>query len=150
MSGSWPVAELDPVRRLHVLASAISGAAVATRVISAPFEQVWRVASDLERGLGTFEPDMRSVRVEQTESGLVAHARSRYGFRACFEVDLRPGWIWMQSRFLLIGLAAVPVAEGTLFAATGGVRLPGRAALVPLLVRRANERALERLAARFG
>lgn len=146
MTGSWPVASLDPVRRLNVLASAVSGAEVVTRVIPAPFADVWAVASDLEGGFGTFEPDMRSVTVV---SDTVALARSKYGLRARFAVDLRPGWLWMQSRFLLIGLAATPVEGGTLFAATGGVRIPGRAALVPFGVRRANTRALERLAARF-
>ncbi|MFF5208598.1 hypothetical protein [Streptosporangium sp. NPDC000396] len=146
---SWPVAELDPVRRLRILAAAIPGAAVASQLIPAPFEAVWEVASDLEGEFGTFEPDMKSLVLHRENDRLIALARSRFGMRARFEVDLRPGWCWMQSRFLMIGLAATPAPGGTLFAATGGVRVPGRAALVPILVRRANERAIQRLAERF-
>ncbi|NUP61890.1 MAG: hypothetical protein HOW71_06895, partial [Nonomuraea sp.] len=131
---NWPVADLDPVRRLRVLAAAVPGAVVAERIIRAPFEQVWEVASDLEREFGTFEPDMRRLRIVADDGGgrLVAEARSRYGMRARFDVDLRPGWCWMQSRLLLVGLAATAVPEGTLVAQTGGVRVPGRSALVPL------------------
>ncbi|MFI6925421.1 hypothetical protein ACIBIZ_36150 [Nonomuraea spiralis] len=149
---SWPVAELDPVRRLRVLAAAIPGAYVAERVIPAPFAAVWAVAGDLEGEFGTFEPDMRRLTLEPagTDGRLVARARSRYGMRARFDVDLRPGWCWMQSRFLLVGLAATAVPEGTLVAQTGGVRVPGRAALVPWGVRTAGEKALARLAARFA
>ncbi|NUR89083.1 MAG: hypothetical protein HOY71_33790, partial [Nonomuraea sp.] len=118
---NWPVADLDPVRRLRVLAAAVPGAVVAERIVPAPFERVWEVASDLEREFGTFEPDMRRLRIVADDGGgrLVAEARSRYGMRARFDVDLRPGWCWMQSRFLLVGLAATAVPEGTLVAQTG-------------------------------
>lgn len=153
MDMSWPVADLDPVRRLRALAAAIPGASVAERVIPAPFAAVWAVVSDLEKEFGTFEPDMRHLTVESTgpdDGRLVARARSRYGMRARFDVDLRPGWCWMQSRFLLVGLAATAVPEGTLVAQTGGVRVPGRAALVPWGVRVAGERALARLASRVA
>lgn len=151
MSTSWPVADLDPVRRLRVLASAIPGAHVAERTIPAPFDSVWGVMGDLEGEFGTFEPDMRHLVLEHGQDGaLVARARSKYGMRARFDVDLRQGWCWMQSRFLLIGLAATPVAGGTLVAQTGGIRIPGRAALVPLGVRTAGERSLARLARRVG
>lgn len=147
---NWPVADLDPVRRLRVLAAAVPGAVVAERIIRAPFEQVWEVAGDLEREFGTFEPDMRRLRIVADDGGgrLVAEARSRYGMRARFDVDLRPGWCWMQSRFLIVGVAAAAVPGGTLVAQTGGVRVPGRAALVPLGVRAAGEKALARLEAR--
>lgn len=149
---NWPIAELDPVRRLRVLATAIPGAHVAERVIAAPFERVWEVASDLEREFGTFEPDMRRLRIVADQGGgrLVAEARSRYGMRARFDVELRSGWCWMQSRFLLVGLAATAVPEGTLVAQTGGIRVPGRSALVPLGVRAAGDKALARLAARIA
>jgi hypothetical protein len=152
MSSSWPVAELDPVRRLRVLASAIAGAHVSERTIPAPFDVVWRIASDLERSFGTFEPDMRGLTIDADLGGgrLVARARSRYGMRARFDVDLQPGWCWMQSRFLLIGLAATAVPDGTLVAQTGGVRVPGRAALIPVGVRAAGERALAALALQAG
>ncbi|MEV4395674.1 hypothetical protein [Nonomuraea sp. NPDC049607] len=149
---SWPVSDLDPVRRLRALAAAIPGASVAERVIPAPLATVWAVVSDLEKEFGAFEPDMRHITVEpaRPDGRLVARARSRYGMRARFDVDLRPGWCWMQSRFLLVGVAATAVPEGTLVAQTGGVRVPGRAALLPWGVRSAGERALARLAARVA
>ncbi|MEU7742284.1 hypothetical protein [Nonomuraea sp. NPDC049158] len=90
----WPVADLDPVRRLRVLAAGVPGARVAERILPDPFELVWEVASDLEREFGTFEPDMRHLRIVADDGGgrLVAEARSKYGMRARFDVDLRPGW----------------------------------------------------------
>ncbi len=149
MTEAWPVAELDPVRRLEVLARSIPGARVARRTIDAPFADVWAVMSDLESELGRFQPDLRRVRVVAREGErLVVSARSRLGMRARFDVVLRPGWCWMRSRFLLIGMAARPDPAGTLVALTGGVRVPGRAALVPVLVATANRRAAQRLAAR--
>ncbi|MCW2914197.1 MAG: hypothetical protein JWN52_2265 [Actinomycetia bacterium] len=38
---------------------------------------------------------------------------------------------------------------GTLMAATGGFRIPGHAALLPIAVRRANQHVLQRIAARL-
>lgn len=151
MTDVWPLAELDPVRRLEVLAAAIPGARVASRVVAAPFDEVWAVMSDLEGELGRFQPDLHRVRVTRRDGErLEAVARSRWGMRARFDVRLRPGWCWMQSRFLLIGMAARPEAGGTLVALTGGIRVPGRAALVPVLVRLTNRRAVDRLAVRVG
>ena len=148
MKGPWPVADFDQVRRLRVLAAGISGARVAERLIPAPFEQVWDIVADLENELGTFEPDMRRVVVRQVGDRTEAWAQGRLGFRARFDVDLEPGWCWMQSRFLMIGIAAAPAPGGTLVAATGGIRVPGRAALLPVAALPANRRALRRLAAR--
>lgn len=150
MNGSWPVAEFDQVRRLRSLAAGVSGARVSERLIPAPFERVWEVVADLEHELGAFEPDMRRITVRQVGGRTEALARSRFGFRARFDVRLEPGWCWMQSRFLVLGIAAAPVPGGTLVAATGGLRLPGRAALLPLGVEQANDRALRRLAERVA
>lgn len=149
MSDVWPTAELDPVARLTVLAAAIPGARVASRIVAAPFDEVWAVMSDLEGELGRFQPDLHRVRVIRRDGEwLEVAARSRWGMRAHFQVLLRPGWCWMQSRFLLIGMAARPHEDGTVVALTGGIRVPGKAALVPVLVGLANRRAADRLAAR--
>jgi hypothetical protein len=48
-------------------------------------------------------------------------------------VVLRPGWCWMQSRFLVGGMAAAPHPDGTSVAFLGGLRLPGMRALRPLI-----------------
>jgi hypothetical protein len=47
----WPVAELDPVRRMRVIAAATPGVAYAEKLIPAPFSAVWETASDLEHEL---------------------------------------------------------------------------------------------------
>ncbi|HEY9524166.1 MAG TPA: hypothetical protein VIR33_13070, partial [Thermopolyspora sp.] len=147
MTDHWPAAGLDQVRRLRVLAAGIPGAYVTERVLDAPFTEVWALLADLEGSFGLIEPDMRNIRVTHTAGErLEARARSRLGMRARFDGVLRPGWCWLQSRFLLIGIAAAPEpGGGTRVALTGGVRIPGRAAIVPFGVRRGAERSLDRL-----
>lgn len=121
-------------------------------VLPAPLEAVWAVMSDLEGEFGRFQPDMRTVRVLRVSGDRVeALARSKYGLRAHFHGVLRPGWCWLQSRFLIIGMAAAPTPEGgTRVALTGGVRVPGRAAIVPLGAERELRVALTRLAGRVS
>ncbi|MEV0273528.1 hypothetical protein AB0H43_32565 [Hamadaea sp. NPDC050747] len=148
----WPIAAVDEVARLRALAAGVRGAAVTERTVGAPLDEVWAVLSDFEGAFGLIEPDMRRVRVlardgERVE--LLAH--SRWGFRARLLGVHRPGWFWAQSRFLLIGMAAVAQPDGrTRVALTGGIRVPRRAALVPLGVRRAARGALDRLEGRLG
>ncbi|MFE5947526.1 hypothetical protein [Streptomyces sp. NPDC056480] len=145
---------LDDVRRMQVMVAGVRGARLVERVLPAPLPRVWQVMGDLEGGFGEFQPDMRSVRILRREGDRVeALARSRYGLRAHFHGVLRPGWCWLQSRFLVIGMAAVAAEDGsghTRVALTGGVRVPGRAALVPFGARRELEEAMTRLAGRVG
>ncbi|MFE0653660.1 hypothetical protein ACFVZH_34380 [Streptomyces sp. NPDC059534] len=138
---------IDDVRRLHVMTAGVRGARLVERVLPAELPVVWGVMSDLEGGFGDFQPDMRAVRIVRADGDRVeALARSRYGLRARFHGVLRPGWCWLQSRFLVIGMAAVAEGDGgTRVALTGGVRVPGRAALVPFGARGELERAMERL-----
>ncbi|CAM5536517.1 hypothetical protein SAVIM338S_04217 [Streptomyces avidinii] len=142
----------DPVARLRVMAAGVQGARVVERVLPAPPEAVWAVMSDLEGEFGRFQPDMRGVRVLRVRGDRVeALARSKYGLRAHFRGVLRPGWCWLQSRFLIIGMAAAPEpGGGTRVALTGGVRIPGRAAIVPLGTERELREALTRLAGRIS
>ncbi|WP_330279940.1 hypothetical protein OHO83_28995 [Streptomyces sp. NBC_00569] len=142
----WPRAELDPVRRLRALASGISGAHVTEGYVDAPYARVCALLGDLEGEFGRITPDMRGLRVLRRDGERVeALAVSKYGMRARLRGVHRPGWCWLQSRFLLLGVAAVPEGDGTRVAFTGGVRVPGRAALVPLGVRREGRRSLKRL-----
>ena len=140
-------ADLDSVRRLHVMAASIPGAHLTERVVPAPFDAVWGVMSDLEGSFGAFQPDMRSVRVTRRDGDrLEVLARSHFGLRARFDVVLQPGWCWMQSRFVIIGMAAAAALPGgTRIALTGGVRIPGRAAILPLLVKREGATSMRRL-----
>ncbi|HEX6523654.1 MAG TPA: SRPBCC family protein [Streptosporangiaceae bacterium] len=135
MTEDWPVADLDPVRRLHVLAASVRFPVYFGEVVlPAPVEQVWEVVSDLERELPRCLPTVRSARITQVEGErLELFAVGTLGQRARFDVVLRPGWCLMRSRFVLGAMAAVPEADGTRFAALGGFRLPGARLASPLL-----------------
>lgn len=103
MTELWPTADLDPVRRLRILAAGVPGARVVERELDAPFERVWAVMADLEGGFGEFQTDMSRVTVTGRDGDRVAAlARSRFGFRARLHGVLRPGWCWLQSRFLIL------------------------------------------------
>jgi hypothetical protein len=149
---TWPVADLDAIRRLRALAAAVPGAFIAETVIDAPFEQVWAVAADLEHELPAYLPDVRSFAITHRDGlRLEARARGYAGLRARFDIVLRPGWCVMRSRFLLGGLAAVPDGERTRFAFLGGVHMPAQRAAAPaigLVGRRAGPRVLARFANR--
>lgn len=149
MTQDWPVAELDPVRRMRVIAAATPGAAYAEKLIPAPFSAVWEAASDLERALPRMVTDLRSFEITGAlGERMTASARGRLGQRARFDVVLRPGWCVMQSRFLIGGMAAVPEGDVTRFAFLGGVRLPGMRLLDPVLrpaVRRLALRPISQL-----
>jgi len=151
----WPpTAPLDPVRRLRVLAAGVPGARVTTREIAVPCAEVEPLLADVDGELALLVPDMRRLRLTRADGDRVeAVARSRFGMHARFHGVRRPGWLWLQSRFVLIGIAATPSAARpghTLVAFTGGVRVPGRAALVPVGVGRAGRKVLDRLDARLG
>ena len=147
MTEGWPVTELDPIRRLHVMAAAVRGARVTERVLDAPLGDVWATLSDFEGGFAAVQPDMRRVRVvRRLDERVSVAAVSRRGFRALLHGTVRPGWCWLQSRFLIIAMAAATEPDGrTRVALTGGVRVPGRAAIVPVGARREARRSLDRL-----
>lgn len=135
MTEEWPAADLDPVRRLRVLAASVRFPVyVSEIVVPAPVEQVWAVASDLERELPRCISTVREVRITHAEGDrLELMASGTLGQRARFDVVLRPGWCLMRSRFVLGAMAAVPEAGGTRFASLGGFRLPGARLASPLL-----------------
>jgi hypothetical protein len=152
MSAQPPVA-LDPIRRLHVMAAAIPGAAVAEDLLDAPFDAVWETVSDFEHA-GAIEILIKEPRIgarrQDPETGgerLRIEYRPRpFGPRDVIEVDLRPGWCFMQSPLAVAAMAAVPEGERTHFAHLEAVRLPGRRAFGPLL---AAKMALARELRRF-
>lgn len=143
MNQDWPVTELDPVRRMRVLAAATPGVAYAEKLIPAPFSAVWDAASDLEHQLPRMITDLRSFEITSARAErMTARARGRLGQRASFDVVLRPGWCVMQSRFLIGGMAAAPEGDSTRFAFLGGLRLPGIRLLDPMLRAAAQPLAL--------
>jgi hypothetical protein len=149
---TWPIAELDAVRRLHVLAGAVPGAVAAESVLPASFDQVWAVAADLEAELPRYLPDVRSLRITRADGEqLEADARGYAGLRARFDIVLRPGWCVMRSRFLLGAMAAVAEGDRTRFAFLAGAQLPGQRLVGPALGvvgRWAAPRAVARFAER--
>jgi len=147
MTDNWPTVELDSVRRLRALAAGISGAAVTERVVDGPLATVWDLMWGEGRAFAEFQPDMRAITQLTIDGDQVSfHARSNYGFRAHLRGTVRPGWCWLQSRFLLIAMAATEEPDGrTRVALTGGVRIPGRPALFPLGVRRESTKSLNHL-----
>ncbi|MEV0978247.1 hypothetical protein [Streptomyces sp. NPDC049915] len=146
MNEFWPTTDVDPVRRLNALAAGVRGAHVTEVYVDAPFERVWSLLGDLEGGFGQVVTDMERLRVVHRRGERVeALAHSRFGLRARLRGVQRPGWCWLQSRFLLIGVAATPEGAGTRVAFTGGVRVPTRAALIPVGVRREGARNASRL-----
>jgi hypothetical protein len=151
MTETWPVAELDPVRRLRVLARSLPGTSYDEILLDVPFERVWATAADLERQMPLLITDIRRFTVTGVAGErLEAHARSPLGLRARFDVVLRPGWCFMQSRFLIGGLAATPEGEGaTRFAFCGGLRVPGLRRLDVLLHPLLRHGPVERFAAQF-
>jgi hypothetical protein len=148
-----PPPRLDPIRRLRVLAAAIPGAAVAEGVLDAPFDAVWAAATDFEHVGGIEilikEAHIRSRRPDPETGGErieVEYKPRPFGPRDVIDVDLRPGWCWMQSPLAVAAMAAVPEGERTRFAHLEAVRFPGRRLFGPLL---AAKMALARELRRF-
>lgn len=151
MAGEWPAAELDPVRRMRILVAAVPHAAFRERVLDAPFEDVWRVAADLERGTAQWEKNVAALTILRREADrLEVEIRSPFGFRLRADAVLRPGWCVMQGSLFAVGMAAVAEGSRTRFAHFEALRLPGSRLLAPLLRHRIHHEfeALEALAQR--
>jgi hypothetical protein len=108
---TWPIATLDPVQRLRVMAAALPSTALVERVLDAPYDDVVAMWDDLERAVPDLDPMVRSVRVLSRDGDrLRIEARQvLVPVPVQFDVELEPGWCWMQSRTYLVGMAAVPV-----------------------------------------
>ncbi|MEU9040532.1 MULTISPECIES: hypothetical protein [unclassified Kitasatospora] len=160
MADGWPTVELDPVRRLRVLAAAGAGRPLfAERRFAAGFDEVWSVAGDLSGELPGLIGGLRSFEVGPPSGGAAGGDRleglavSVVGHRERFDIVLRSGWCLMQSRVLLGGMAAVPDGDGTRFALLAALRVPGAGPVQRFfggLVDRRGEVLLDRLERRVG
>jgi len=163
VGSAWPATELDPVRRLKVIAATARHPVVAERRLAAPLSEVWRVASDLEgelpgivTGLRSFTPAARDGSAagdDPAAERFSAVAVSAVRHRERFEVMLRPGYCLMQSRMLLGGMAAVEDGAGTRFAMLWAFRFPGGGTLQGLPLFRSaarSEAMLDRLERRVA
>jgi hypothetical protein len=148
MSGNWPEVELTEIQRFRVLAAAVPGAALTERVVGAPVDRVRDLLMDLDV-FARIQADLSQVHLQRRDGDrVVLLARNRRGLRARLEGQYRPGWCWLQSRFLIIGMATAPEpGGGTRIALTGGIRVPGCAAILPLRVRHESTKTLDRLEA---
>ncbi|KUJ69017.1 hypothetical protein ACZ90_14300 [Streptomyces albus subsp. albus] len=141
VNSSWPTTDLDPLRRLKVIAATAKHATFAERYYEVPLDRLWAVASDLERELPRLVPGVRSFTVlDSVGDRLSARAVSVLGHREHFDVVLRPGWCLMQSRVLASGMAAVAEGDGTRFAFFSSLRLPGGRLLNRMRLVRAEAR----------
>jgi hypothetical protein len=143
---NWPQAELTDVERFRALAAGVPGAAVTERVLPAAPDQVKDMLTDLDV-FATIQADLVSATLEERDGDhVVVRAKGTRGQRARLEGQLRPGWCWLQSRFLIIGMAvAAEPGGGTRVALTGGIRVPRRAAIIPIRVRQESSKTLDRL-----
>lgn len=154
----WPTADLDPLRRLRVLASAAASPAYAERHFDVPFDTLWSVVSDLERELPHLLPEVRSFTLTSAPGGgdggrLTGEAAGALGRRERFEVVLRPGWCLLQSKALVSGVAAVPDGTGCTVAVFISPRVPGAEPAGELggpAAERCASRLLDRLARRLA
>jgi hypothetical protein len=152
---SWPTAELDPVRRLRVLAGAVGSVALVEHEIDAPFERVWSFIADLERSVPAFDFSVRSVRVRPGPHGLRAVAQAVYSpVPTVFDVELTDGFCWMQSPWYVVGMAAAPEPDGarTRYAHLEGVPRRGFGLLRPVFraMVASDVRGITRLVTRGG
>jgi hypothetical protein len=144
----YPMVELDPIRRLHVLAAALPGAAVAERVLDSPFDAVWQAATDFEDGIPKIEILIGSTRILSSEGDRleVALKLRPFGPTRRMQVLLRPGWCWMQAPFGVAAMAARAEGNKTRFAHLEAVSLPGGRMAAPLLrLKMALARELKRI-----
>jgi hypothetical protein len=127
----WPTTELDPVRRLRILAAGLPYVSLDEAVIDAPLERLWGLTGDLVSGVPRFERHVLSVEVlERDGDHLSIEARSHFGLRMRYDVELRLGWCLMRSPYSQIGMAAAPEGESgrTRFAHFEGSPVLGRLA----------------------
>ncbi|WP_202873905.1 hypothetical protein [Kribbella speibonae] len=143
---NWPQVELTDVERFRALAAGVPGAAITERVLPAAPDQVMEMLADLDV-FASIQADLVEATLEERDGDhVVIRATGKRGQRARLTGQLRPGWCWLQSRFLIIGMAiAAEPGGGTRVALTGGIRVPGRAAIVPIRVRQESSKTLDRL-----
>jgi hypothetical protein len=113
---TWPVANLDPVRRLRVLASAYPSAGYGEVTLELPFEETWSWLTDFDRNVQRFDSTVARTRTTPRPDGdlsLLAWTR-RNPIPLPFRVHVEPGFCMMRgrARLFLVLMAAVPLDEG--------------------------------------
>lgn len=108
---------IDPVRRLSVIAAAVRDATLVDTVLDAPYAAVWKLVSDLEGGVPQFEPSVVAVQIiERDGERLRVVVQTPRGLHIPMRVVLREGYCLMQSDDVSIGMAARAEGNKTRFA----------------------------------
>jgi hypothetical protein len=108
---------IDPVRRLSVIAAGVHDATLVEAVLDAPYAAVWKLASDLEKGVPQFEPSVAAVQIiERDGERLRIVVKTPRGLDIPMTVVLRDGYCLMQSQDASIGMAARAEGDKTRFA----------------------------------
>lgn len=116
---------IDAVDRLRIVAAGLEDTVLVEALLDAPYQSVWGLAGDLERGLPQFEPSVTAVEiVERHGERLRVVVDTAGGLRLPMEVLLRDGYCLMQSKTVSVGMAARPEGDKTRF--VHFERLPGR------------------------
>jgi hypothetical protein len=145
----WPVATLDPIQRVRLLAETVPGCVLVERVVPGTAADLWAYLSDLTN-VGSFDQFVGKVRiherrvVEEREAGVVeelvvtAHVPS-WGPGLPMDIRLEPGLCLMRARarLYLVVMAVADEGDGehVRHAHLEGVPLPGAGLLRPLLRR---------------
>ena len=133
MSEAWPTVDLDPITQLRAIHSSLPGTALEERVFAVPFDRLWERVDDIGTFVPTIDPMVHKMKVVARE-GEGIECQSDL-FRLVGE--LRPGFMWMQSkrgagRLFVVGSAAVPVDDThTRFAHMEGLRFSAARILRP-------------------
>jgi hypothetical protein len=145
--GHWPSARIDAVARLRAIAAARPHLAYRERTLDAPFDVVWSVLGDLERGVPRFDHFVRWIRIVARDGEQIRlESNGPFGTTLRFTAIHRPGWCVMRSWEAEVGMAAAPIgAERTRIAHFEGSRFLG--ALGRWWFGRRMERELDTLAA---
>ena len=126
--------QLDPIERLRVLARALPGSGMREATIDAPFDAVWRAATDIEGVIPQVEPFVRRAQIVRRDDERVqAIVKSPLLPAMQMEVLVRPGWCVMQTRMGMAAWAARPEGDRTRLAHLEAFRFPGKRLLGPLL-----------------
>jgi hypothetical protein len=144
----WPVATLDPIRRVRLLAESVPGCVLVERVVPGTAAGLWDYLSDLTN-IGSFDQFVGRVEVHERQvlaevpDGVVeqivvsAHVPA-WGPGLTMDVRLEPGICVMQARarLYLVVMAVADEGDGRVrHAHLEGVPLPGAGILRPLLRR---------------
>ena len=128
---TWPVADLDPIRRLHVVAAGLPNAGVGEITLDHPYDEVWPWLMDLERSVPTFDTMVARVRVRRVDADgrrrITAWQRGN-PVPMPFVVTEEPGWCLMQARAraFVVLMAAVPLGDDrTRYAHAEAIPIPG-------------------------